>query len=222
MPVDDSHEAGEQREREFIGRWPWLLPLATGIFAGATAFDIMPSAIENAGTSAWLWALAGVLLFIAVRDGLDYIGRHGLAWAATLGLWVHSFLEGAVTASGYRASLLTGILVTAGLILHLVPEFVAVIALLGAAGVARRQAFVRTAVTWAILILGFIVTHVFLPGVSGHTLGIVLAVGAGGFIYLTYASWQEREWGLAKSLAVAAVGVALLGMLGATPFPLGL
>jgi len=214
MPVEDhAGQVHEQREREFVDRWPWLLPLAAGIFVGAAIFEMLPHAIKDTGASAWGWLLAGVALFVAVREGLDYIGRHGLAWAATLGIWSHSFLEGAVTASGYTASLLTGLLVSTGLILHLIPELVAVIAVLGAAGVSRRQAIGRTVVTWGILLVGFVVTYVFLPGVSDRTLGAALAVGAGGFLYLGYVSWRERRWSLAKSSLVAGAGVALLAAL---------
>ena len=66
MSVED-HAGGvhEQREREFVDRWPWLLPLAAGIFLGAAVFEMLPQAIMDAGASAWGWLLAGVALFVA-------------------------------------------------------------------------------------------------------------------------------------------------------------
>ena len=42
-------------------------------------------------------------------------------------------------------------------------------------------------------------------------LGAALALGAGVFIYLAYASWQERKWSLWQSLVVALAGAALMG-----------
>lgn len=201
----------EEQEEALLRRWPWLLPLAAGIFLGAAAVEMQPEALESAGTPAWLWALGGLVLFILVRDGLDYLGQHGLAWVATLGIWLHSFLEGAVTASSFGAGFVLGLLVSAGMILHLIPEVGAVIALLTAAGLSLKEALVRNGITWALLIVGFVVVSLFLRDLPAAVLGAALGVGAGGFLYLAYLSWQKRTWGLAPSLAAAGVGVLLVG-----------
>jgi zinc transporter ZupT len=135
------------------------------------------------------------------------------SWVATLGIWLHSFLEGAVTATSFGVGLLTGILVSVGLILHLIPEVGAVIALLSAAGLSLRQALVRNGVTWALIVVGFLVVYVFLPDMSEVVLAAVLSSGAGGFLYLAYASWRERKWSLGPSMGMAALGIALMGAL---------
>jgi zinc transporter ZupT len=206
----DEHENHEEAEERWARRWPWILPLAAGIFLGAAVFEMQPEALELAGQAAWLWAIVGLLLFIGVRYGLDYIGQHGLAWVATLGLWLHSFLEGAVAGLSFQASFLTGLLVTGGLILHLIPEMGASIALMSSAGLSTRQGVVRTLITWAILVVAFVAFVFFLPDLPETTLGAALAAGAGGFLYLAYVSWQERRWEIAPSAAVAVVGVLLL------------
>lgn len=138
----------KQREEVLEKKWPWLLPLAAGIFLGASIIEMLPEALGRAGAHAWLWGLVGLVLFILARDGLDYIGHHGLAWVATLGIWLHSFLEGAVTASSYGVSFIVELLVSAGLILHLIPEVTAVVALLSAAGLSLRQTLIRNGITW--------------------------------------------------------------------------
>lgn len=197
-------------EEAFARRWPWLLPLAAGIFLGAAVFEVFPDARERLGPAAVLWVAAGLLLFVLVRDGLDYLGQRGLAWVATLGIWLHSFLEGAATATSYAVSLLVGLLVTAGLIFHLIPELGAVLALLTAAGLTVRQAVIRDALTYLFLIAGFVITRLFLPDLSPTTLGAALAIGSGGFLYLAYLSWLEHRWELLPSLAVAALGALLV------------
>jgi zinc transporter ZupT len=211
--VEDRSESKshEEQEKALARRWPWLLPLAAGLFLGAAAFEMMPEALGRAQSPAWWWALFGLIAFIAVRQGLDAIGRAGLAWAATLGIWIHSFLEGAVTASSYGVSFLVGLLVSAGLILHLIPEVGAVIAVLSAAGLSLRQALIRNAVTWALIVVGFVVVYVLLPHLSQAVLGAGLAFGAGGFLYLAFASWKEHEWALAPSIGVAALGILVMG-----------
>lgn len=203
-------EAAEVHEEALARRWPWLLPLAAGIFLGGAVFEVFPDALTRIGASAWLWAAIGLAAFILVRDGLDYIGRHGLAWVATLGIWMHSFLEGAVTAAGYGVSLLVGLLVTTGLILHLIPELGAVVVLLTAAGLSLREAVIRDLITYAFLIAGFLIVYFFLPGLSSHVLGAALAFGAGGFLYLAYLSWREHHWTLVPSLVLVVAGAILI------------
>jgi len=204
-------ERAEAREEELARRWPWLLPLAAGIFLGAAAVEVMPDALDLAGPRAWSWALFGLALFVAVRAGLDYVGQRGLPWVATLGIWLHSFLEGAVTATSYGVSLLVGLLVSVGLILHLIPEVGAVIALLTAAGLSLRQAIIRNGITWALIVVGFLTVYLFLPNLSAEVLGAALALGAGGFLYLAYLSFRERQWPLAPSLLMVALGTLVIG-----------
>lgn len=91
------------------------------------------------------------------------------------------------------------------MILHLTPEVGAVIALLTAAGLPLREALIRNGITWLLLIAGFVVTFLYLPNLSPTVLGSTLAVGAGGFLYLAYLSFQERQWGLVSSLAVVVI-----------------
>lgn len=203
-------EAAEAHEEALARRWPWLLPLAAGIFFGAAVFEVFPDALERSGSAAWLWAIAGLVAFILVRDGLDYIGRHGLAWVATLGIWMHSFLEGAVTAAGYGVSLLVGLLVTTGLILHLIPELGAIVVLLTAAGLTLRDAVIRDLTTFAFLIVGFLVVYFFLPDLSPQVLGAALGFGAGGFLYLAYLSWREHHWTPLPSLLIASAGAIVI------------
>lgn len=203
---DRSRDGGEEQEEKLLRRWPWILPLAAGLFLGAAIFEMMPDALKSAGVWAWLWAVVGLVVFIGVRDGLDYIGKQGLAWVATLGIWLHSFLEGAVTGLSYDITLLTGLLVSAGMILHLIPEVGAVIALMTAAGLSFKQALIRNGVTWALIIIGFLVVFFFLPTLPESVVGSALALGAGGFVYLAYLSWQERKWGMGPAQPLRSLG----------------
>lgn len=212
--AEHAHHAHEEQEQAVARRYPWLLPLASGIFLGAAAFDMVPQAVELAATSAWWWVVGGLVAFVLVRQGFDAIGKAGFAWVATLGIWIHSFLEGAVTASSYGVSLAVGLLVTAGLVLHLIPEVGAVIAVLTASGLTLRQALLRNAVTWGLLIAGLLVAAVLVPTLPEDVLGAALAFGAGGFLYVAFASWRERAWDVLPSVAVAVLGAALMAALG--------
>lgn len=191
----------------------WVVPLAAGIFAGAAAFEVLPDAFRNAGWVALAWGLAGLGVFIGIHKGLDALGHQGASWAATLGMWLHSFLEGLVTATGYGVSLTLGVLLSVGLIAHLMPEATALVALLRRTGVTTRQAVIRAAASWSLVIAGFLVVRYLLPLLSPPVLGAGMAAGAGGLVYLASMSWLGRRGGLGGSLVAAVVGLALMGVL---------
>jgi len=190
----------------------WLVPLAAGIFAGAAVFEVLPYAFRRAGIGAAAWGLAGLVAFIAIHKGLDAIGHKGVSGASTLGLWLHSFLEGIVTATGYGVSVALGVLLSVGLIAHLVPEAMALVAVLRRAGLSIRQAAVRGALSWGLCACGFLVVRFFLPLLPPPVLGAGMAFGAGGLTYLAAVSWLGREGGFAGSLAAATAGAALMGL----------
>ncbi len=205
--------ASKEKEEEWARKLPWILPLASGIFFGASIFEMMPDALEKIGSISWIFFLGGIILFILVKDGLDYIGRQGLAGVATFGIWLHSFLEGVVTGTSYSVSLLIGLLVSAGMILHLIPEIGAVFVLLSIAGVSRKQSLIRNGITWIILILGFLVAFFFFRDLNPFILGAMLAFGAGGFVYLSYLSWKEHKWNFSLSILVAALGASIVALM---------
>ncbi len=140
----------------------WVVPLAAGIFAGAAAFEVVPFAVSRIGPAAAVWGLGGLLIFIAIHKGLDALGHHGAAGASTLGMWLHAFLEGVVTATGYGVSTALGVLLSLGLVAHLIPEATALVALLRRSGLSVRTSVIRSALSWVLVASGFLVVRFFL------------------------------------------------------------
>lgn len=202
-----------QGESEEVASWRlWVVPLSAGIFAGAAMFEVLPYAYARAGLRTALWAIAGLLAFTAIHKGLDALGHQGASWASTLGMWLHSFLEGVVTATGYGVSVAIGVLLSVGLVAHLIPEATALVAVLRRTGLSTRQALVRTLLSWALVIAGFLVVKYLLPLLSPPVLGAGMAFGAGGLVYLAVVSWTGRQAGWAGSLVAAVSGAALMGL----------
>ncbi len=198
---------------ESVTSWRlWVVPLSAGIFAGAAIFEVLPYAYARAGLRTVAWAIAGLLAFTAIHKGLDALGHQGAGWASTLGMWLHSFLEGIVTATGYGVSVAIGVLLSVGLVAHLIPEATALVAVLRRTGLSMRQAVVRTVMSWALVIAGFLVVKYLLPLLAPPVLGAGMAFGAGGLAYLAIVSWTGRRGGLTGSLLAAASGAALMGL----------
>lgn len=209
MPV-----ATAGNEAEVVPSWRLrVVPLAAGIFAGAAAFEVLPFALRRAGWAAVAWGVAGLLAFIVVHKALDALGHQGASWASTLGMWLHSFLEGVVTATGYGVSAALGVLLSVGLAAHLIPEATALVALLRRSGLSMRQSVLRSALSWGLVAAGFLVVRFFLPLLAPPVLGAGMAFGAGALTYLAAVSWRGRQAALAGSLAAALGGAALMGLL---------
>lgn len=190
----------------------WVVPLAAGIFGGAAAFEVLPSALRTAGFLAVVWVTAGLAAFIAIHKGVDALGHQGASWASTLGMWLHSFLEGVVTATGYGVSVTLGVLLSVGLAAHLVPEATALVAVLRRTGTSSRQAVLRAAASGVLVVAGFLVVRYFLPLLAPPLLGAGMAFGAGGLLYLAAMSWLSRPGPLTGSLLAAATGFILMGV----------
>jgi zinc transporter ZupT len=200
-------------DTEALSSWRlWVVPLAAGIFAGAAAFEVLPFAVRRIGPAAVAWALGGLLVFVAIHKGLDALGHHGAAGASTLGMWLHAFLEGVVTATGYGVSTTLGVLLSLGLVAHLIPEATALVALLRRSGLSVRSSVARGALSWLLVATGFLLVRYFLPLLPPPVLGAGMAFGAGGILYLAAVSWMARQATLAGSLAALATGAALMGL----------
>ena len=205
--------AAPDGDAEAVPSWRlWVVPLAAGIFAGAAAFEVLPFAVRRIGPVAAAWGVAGLLMFVVIHKGLDALGHQGASWASTLGMWLHSFLEGVVTATGYGVSPTLGVLLSLGLLAHLVPEATALVAVLRRSGVSARSAVVRSALSWVLVASGFLAVLVFKPLLPPPALGAGMAFGAGGLAYLAIVSWLGRQAALATSLAAVLAGAALMGL----------
>jgi zinc transporter ZupT len=192
-------------------RLPWILPLAAGVFLGAAVFEMLPQALGLAGGKAWLWSLGGFVAFILIHEGLSDGSRAGTGWVSSIGVWLHSFLEGIMAATGFAVSLTTGILVSVGLAIHLLPEALSLVALLTATGVTMRQALIRNGISFGLLAAGILLAGSFGRGLPPGLLGIALALGSGGLVYLAHLSWMERRGALGAGLLVAVAGTVLMG-----------
>ncbi|MGH2718724.1 MAG: hypothetical protein ACRDJU_09110 [Actinomycetota bacterium] len=213
VPEASTPAGAGQDSSEEVASWRlWVVPLSAGIFAGAAVFEVLPYAWARAGWHTAIWAVAGLAAFTAVHKGLDALGHQGASWASTLGMWLHSFLEGVVTATGYGVSVAIGVLLSVGLVAHLIPEATALVAVLRRTGLSMRDAVIRTVASWALVIAGFFVVKYLLPLLSPPVLGAGMAFGAGGLVYLAVVSWTGRQAGLAGSLLAAVSGAALMGL----------
>lgn len=186
----------------------WLTPAVAGVILGAGLFDLLPSAFAAVGNQTIAWAGAGLGLMMLVSAMASRTNGRLIGWAAGLGIWLHSILEGIAAGTGYGVSLSTGILISIGLVVHLVPESLALFGLLTNAGLPARRALIGSAIPWLLVVAGFFVAQAVMPAVAPAPLGRAMAFGAGVFIALAGLSWGQRSGSLTRNVCLAALGVA--------------
>jgi len=144
----------------------------------------------------------------------DSSGRIALGTVAPLGLLVHSALDGVVLGVGVLATSPAWVLLLV-VVAHEVPEGLAAVSAQMHAGVDRGRVFRRSAAIALATPVAAILSNVLLQGMSPRTLGLMLAVGGGSFLYVGAADLlpeSGRDAGRTSALAFAA-GVALMAAL---------
>lgn len=193
--------------RASIGeRAAWMMPVACGVLAGAVVFDAAPLALAAVGGWTLVWAAAGFGLMYATARMARTRGLRSTAWVATAGIGFHSILEGVVAGTGMRLGLAGALVVAVGLVMHLVPEGAALFGMLTDAGLSSRRALGRCAITWGLVLAGFLGARSLLDSVPVGPLGSAMGLAAGSFVFLTWVLWRKRTRG-PGAWAAAALGM---------------
>ncbi len=190
----DARPAAVEPDAPKAGRAAPLIPLAAGVFLGVVIFDALPMSLDAVAGRAWLWAGLGFALMVG--SGRLAKGRTA-AWAASaagIGVALHAVLEGVAAGAGLKVGAGGGVLLVTGLIMHLVPESVALYAVLTRAGLSSGAALLRCAGTWAMVAAGFAGSQLWLAdaGASARPLGIAMGVATGCFAFMAWVLWQQR------------------------------
>jgi zinc and cadmium transporter len=171
-----------------------MLSFAAGFLISVALLDLFPEAIERTGEQAPVVALVGYLL---VHLTQHTIGRHFhfgeethaitrvVSMSALIGLLLHTFVDGVAVASGTRVSDALGLLVFLAVVLHKLPEGLAISSLFMAAGAGTRAALTAAALLGAATIAGVFLTAQIEP-LARHGLalaaGVTLYVGASNLV----------------------------------------
>ncbi|MEX0791390.1 MAG: hypothetical protein WD178_11510, partial [Actinomycetota bacterium] len=147
----DARPAAAEPEVSKAGRAAPLIPLAAGVFLGVVIFDALPMSLSAVAGWAWLWAGLGFALMVG--SGRLAKGRTP-AWAAraaVIGVGFHATLEGIAAGAGLQVGAGSGVLLMTGLMMHLVPESVALFAVFTRAGLSSGRAALQCAGTWVMV-----------------------------------------------------------------------
>jgi zinc and cadmium transporter len=144
-----------------------MLAYAAGFMISVGLIDLFPEALVQGGPSAAVVALGA---YIAVHLTQHVIGTHfhfgeethavseAVSMAALVGLLLHTFVDGVAVASGLGIGGAIGALVFVAVVLHKVPEGLAISSLFLAAGQGRGRALLAALALGAATFVGAIMT----------------------------------------------------------------
>lgn len=171
-----------------------LIALAAGFMLSVALVDLVPEAIRRNGERAALFILAGFLLVHLTQHAFVHHFHFGeethavsrrVSGSALAGLLLHTFGDGVAIASGFRVSAQLGLLVFGAIVLHKLPEGLAISSLVLAAGGTRMAALGAAALLGTATVAGVLLTNTLGP--LAHyglalSAGITLYVGASNLI----------------------------------------
>jgi len=172
---------------------PTVIAFTGGIVVAVALLDVLPEGIENVGDANEATALvaAGFLLFLFAEQGLvlhhrddpDQARAHARVGVfGALGLSAHSFIDGLGIGLAFGLDTATGLLVFVAVLSHNFADGMNAVSFVlsqsGDKGQARRWLRVAAAAPLLGAIVGSLIT------VSDHTLGYILCLYAGFFLYM--------------------------------------
>jgi zinc and cadmium transporter len=171
-----------------------MVALSAGFMISVALLDLTPDAIITHGQSAALVILIGYLLVHLTQHTLAPHFHFGeevhhvtkvVSFSALAGLMLHTFVDGVAIASGFGVSESLGILVFLAILLHKLPEGLAISSLFLASGESRGAALGASGALALSSIVGALLTEsVPILGQYGLPLaaGVTLYVGASNLV----------------------------------------
>ena len=204
----------------------YFISFAAGVIVSVSLAHIIPKSL-SLSTAAPYYVLAGFMGLHLVNRFLKIFMCHdcsrrmvSVGVVSMIAIGLHSFIDGIIYSVTFRASVLTGIFATAGMILHEFPEGIVTYLVLEQSGFSRRRSTVLAGITAALTTpLGAIAAYPLIGRIGTSQLGAVLGTSAGCLIYLGATHLLpsvEKESGFMTVLSLfagilAAILIMLLG-----------
>jgi zinc and cadmium transporter len=126
-----------------------LVSVAAGFMIAVALLDVIPESLEIGGSSAAIGVVAGYMLVHLTQHTLAshfHFGEetHSVSAHSGIsafgGLMLHTFMDGVAIATGFAVDQTLGLLIFIAIVLHKVPEGLAISSLFLAAGASRQKA----------------------------------------------------------------------------------
>ena len=208
-----THGAWSRRSLEFV------LAFSAGFLVAVSLAELAPEAVIRGGAGAGAWMLGGFVLVHLTQHALvghfhfgeethPVSGQVGVT--ALIGMMMHTFVDGVAIATSFAVDERMGFLVLAAIVLHKVPEGLAIGSLFVASGRSVASAIAAAAALGVATIIGAALAgYVQLLATHGLALsaGVTLYVGGSNLIpeFQSRKGWSHNAWFFAGVAAFAGI-----------------
>lgn len=207
---------------------PALISYATGTLLGAAFLGMLPEGLEHGGGARPVLAaaLGGVVLFFVLEKLVRWHHCHDedceehrtAGPLILLSDAMHNFVDGVVIGAAFLASVPLGVTTALAVLTHEIPQEVGDFAILLDSGYSRGKAIAWNALSSTATLLGAGLAWVALRQTQ-HLVPYLLAVAAGGFIYIAAADLipglhRHTAWKTSLTQVVlVVVGIATIAVM---------
>ncbi len=204
-----------------------LVAFASGSLMGGAFFHLIPEAVLRQGDAAFGFVVLGIVFFFALEKVLcwqhchnTHCDVHSFTYLNLVGDSIHNFVDGIIIAASFIVGPALGIITTAVVILHEVPQELGEFGVLIYGGFTRGRAIEFNLLTALTALAGGALGYFFSLHVKDLQIPLI-SFAAGGFVYISLADLVpelHKRRGHAESAAQFFLLVAGLGILGAARF----
>jgi len=168
-----------------------FVSFATGALLSAAFLDLIPEAIKIIDvTLAMSLVLVGMLIFFITERFLYFYHCHErkckihtFTYMSLIGDAIHNFVDGAIIAASFIANVPLGIVTTISVIFHEIPQELGDYSILLYGGFSKKKALAYNFLIALTAFAGALAVF-FVSGFVANITPYLVAIGAGGFIYL--------------------------------------
>lgn len=205
------HEAWARKNSIF------LISFSAGVLLSVSVSHLIPEA-QTLSPNALFWFLVSFIFFYIVEHGIilhscregHKCEVHPIDKIALLGIGFHSLLDGVVIGVGFEISFALGIVATLSVLLHELPEGISTISILLYSNYSKQKAVFYSWLVAVATPVGAIGGFALVRDISGNILGILLAIAAGSFFYVSAADLIPE---IHKKSQVLNIILVILGIL---------
>lgn len=179
----------------------FAVPFAAGALLAAAFLDLLPEAIEEGGDSLDIMALVltGFVVFFILERFLGWFHhhhdhssdtkasqprRHSTKALIVIGDTLHNAIDGLVIGAAFLAEPITGIITTAAIAAHEIPQEIGDFGVLLSLGMRRRNVLLVNILSTLATVIAAVSVYA-LGGVLASYEPVLLALAAGMFIYIS-------------------------------------
>ncbi len=180
-----------------------LISFAAGLLVSGALLHLISRSVQLIGAGTGLgWALVAFLTFYVLEAhfvphvharGESPIDDHphdhhahdrDLGPIVVFGLGIHSIVDGVSVGAGLSAGAVIGSVTALLVVVHKLPVGIAAMSALYHSGVSGRRAAWITAALASVTPVAVMISYFVFRGISDHTLGLLLALAGGSFLYV--------------------------------------